>query len=211
MAGTPRAGGGRIRAARPLLWIALAGLLAGGCVKFVKFEYDLPLQSAYRADTALEQTGSEGGADGVPFVAEDASIRIAWHADMQRLHFRLHNRTEGDLRILWAEAVFVRENGLSGPVAHRSHGGGFHVTRAMEPTTVPPGGTVEDFVAPAAHYEVGFLRPLFKLDRASRESAERDIPDLKGKQVRVVLPLEINGAKTPYSFTFRIRDIRIIE
>jgi len=211
MVGNLRAGGGLLRAVRPLLWIVLAGLLAGGCVKFVKFEYDLPLQSAYRADTALERTNGEGGADGGQFVVEDASIRIAWHADMQRLHFRLHNRTEGNLRILWAEAVYVREDGLSGPVAHRSHGGGFHVTRATEPVTVPPGGTVEDFVAPAAHYEVGFLRPLFKLDRSSRESAEKEIPNLKGKQVRVVLPLEINGAKTPYSFTFRIRDIHIIE
>ena len=116
---------------------------------------------------------------------------MEWHTSLDFHHFKLTNKTDRELTILWDKAAYTSANGKSERIGHYSGGAIIRTTDTGEPTVVAARTAIKDAVFPARKSLLRlYNQPLFKLDKANRESSQERINDLKGKTVTVYLPIE---------------------
>ncbi|MCZ6471994.1 MAG: hypothetical protein O6934_01015 [SAR324 cluster bacterium] len=190
-------------------------LLLGGCSGFASFEYDIPLQKVLKGEGGSAEivTTIIGGAkeqDETKYIFEDNAMRMEWHTSVDFHHFKLTNKTDQDITILWGEAAYLFPGRPSERIGHFSGGAIIRTTDSGKPSVVAARATIKDAVFPARKSLLRlYNQPLFKLDKANRKSSQAVINELRGKTVSVRLPMEVRGRKIGYRFVFLIRDIII--
>ena len=149
-----------------------------------------------------------------PNTFEDERIRIAWEPQTANLQFILTNKTDASERVLWDDASFVGTDGRTDRIMHQ---GIKYIDRSasMPPTLIIHGATLEDLVAPASNvfWQEGYAsdpgswrsRPLIPQSAASAA----EVPGAKGPSgsMKILLPIEANGAVHEYLFDFAIREV----
>lgn len=177
--------------------------------------YDVGLQNVERPENVQERYGESQIAhfdeDGeTKYRYEDEILEIIWIPTSSSFSFVLQNKTDHSIKIIWDEAVYVNEDGLSMRVMHS---GVKYIDRnnPQPPTTVVRNAKIEDLIMPTenVYYASGKYggwrtNPLFPRSAMSQEELNSLTSRYIGKEVQILLPLEIQGHVNEYLFSFRI-------
>lgn len=201
----------------PIIAIALFQ----GCAMYQQtVSYDIGMTEVERpanfeqryADTEIVKQDS---AEISKYVYQDSLIGIAWIPTGEGFNFTLENKTDYSMKIIWDEAAFVDANGQSQRVMHE---GVKYADRnsSQPPTIVVRGGNISDIVIPTNSISYtsgeyggwsnsGVIKPYKAASRNDLMPAKENI----GKNMQVLLPLEIQGTVNEYLFTFEVLDAKI--
>jgi hypothetical protein len=203
---------------------ALAGLIIfiAGCATFQTFQalYDIGLYEVERPTQAKERYGEskitkvqEEGVEKYYF--EDDMVKIVWIPTPYQISFVLTNKTDHSIKIVWDEAAYVDENGVSHRVMHE---GVKYIDRnnPQPPTVVVRKGTIVDSIFPTDYVyyvsgEYGGWRekPLFPTFGYTAEGIRDKAEQYVGKTIQVLLPLQIEGVVNEYIFSFKINKVEV--
>ena len=182
--------------------------------------YNIGLKNVERPEDAKERYGEskiisfpEG--DKTKYSYEDDMIRIVWYPSTTQFDFTMHNKTDHSIKIIWDEAVYVNENGSSGRVIHT--GVRFIDKNYPQPPSVIAKNTdIEDLIIPADNiksesgpYSGWIISPLFPYKANTKKELGHLTEKYIGKEVKVLLPLEIQGIINEYIFEFEIEDFEV--
>ena len=196
-----------------LMMIFSAFAIFAGCASNRAY-YDVGLREVERPAEAKERYGEqlvstidEDGTTKYSF--EDALVKVVWIPTVSQFLFVLTNKTDHSMRIVWDEAAFVDENGLSQRV---THSGVRYIDRNSHqpPTVVVREGTVADSIIPSdnIYYQSGRYggwreRPLFPVSTMSADELNERV----GNTVQILLPLQIQDIINEYLFVFVVQDV----
>lgn len=132
---------------------------------------------------------------------QDDAIDVSITVDDATLNFIVKNKTDKVISVLWDQASYVDTLNIAHKVMHSEVK---YIDRSLSqpPSAIPPNTKLIDRVTPVDNVvrsHTGGWRsvPLF-----SRESRLSD--NLQGKTFGLLLPIEINGARMDYFFSFVI-------
>jgi len=208
-----------------LLALSIAIFVITSCAPKYSAHYDIGLKEVERPADAKERYGEskiiefeEEGKTKYRF--EDGMIDIAWLPRTTQFGFLLKNKTSHSIQIIWDEAAYVDESGMSKRVMHS---GVKYSERnnPQAPTTIVRGGKVSDIILPTenVYYMGGYLgwekQPLLpqrssnEYARPSKEDVENTAKTVVGKHVQVLLPIKIEDVVNEYIFVFLIEGYNI--
>ena len=179
----------------------------------------------YRADFTMGMTDVESppsvSKNIDAFTFEDENIKIRWDFDYTRVDFVLENKTDKSIKVIWDEAIYVDEYGQSANIMHK---GIKYIDRndSQKPSTVARSSKLNDSITPTSkiyyqnptQYTQGGWRekPLFHNKIAFNKQTVKDsCSNTVGLEVKILLPVEIDGIIQEYIFTFKVEDIHIIQ
>ena len=177
-----------------------------GRATFVAY-YDMKLRDVEKPSSVTGVMDSVSAADEQEEGYEDSMVRIFWVPTVTGIAMKLINKTDNSIDILWNEAEFIDEKGMSHRAAHTLQASGDSGT----PTSVPGRGEFETIIGSAdgavsAGGETK-LRPIFSTYDGSVEgSLRRSVKGYIGKNIRVILPLRIQNQSLKYVNTFEVGD-----
>ncbi len=186
------------------------------CMTYQGF-YNVTLQNVEGPENAKERYGEskivnfeEEGK--TKYSYEDDMIKIVWLPLSTQFCFTMYNKTDHSIKIIWDEAAYVDVNGSSGRVMHA---GVKYIDRnnPQPPTVVIKNANIDDIIVPTdnIYYESGqyggwITKPMFPNRANSQEELNTLTKQYIGKDVKVLLPLEIQGTINEYIFTFKVED-----
>ncbi len=197
-----------------LVLIALVAFLTG-CPKPY---YNIELTKVERPAKAKKRYGvkkitkiKEEGVEKYHFEDEMVDIRW-WIVNVNQIWFKLTNKTNHSIKIIWDEAAFVDYNGLTHRVMHK---GVKYVDRndSQPPSVIVRNGTISDLIVPTENvYFVsgpygGYweVEPFFPTSGITSEEAQKYI----GKTIQILLPLQIEGVVNEYIFIFEVENVKL--
>lgn len=197
-----------------------------------EINYDIALVEVQRPKEAKARYGEqkidriiENGVNKYYF--EDEMIKIIWLPVVYQLSFVVNNKTEYSIRIVWDEAAYVDENGLS---LKMMHSGVKYADRnsSQPPSVVVRKGSLADFIVPTdyVYWREGSYsyytsipggwetKPLFPTKEGTYSSNPEPILNIFSnkylyKTFQILIPFQIEGVTNDYIFTFKINDILI--
>lgn len=145
---------------------------------------------------------------GMQFI--DDNIAIDWsYIYKSKLNFTLKNNTKSNIRVIWDNAAYVNASGKTDRVMHA---GVKYIDRneSQPPTVIPSGSYIDDAIIPTSvvSYQayVGWTEgTLFGFSQTDRELAETQKSNTFGKNIKVLLPIEIGERIIEYTFSFTVR------
>jgi len=193
-----------------------------------KADYQISLSKVERPEKAGNRYGPQK-VDAVStdqkyrFAFEDDMVRILWFVGSTRISFLLQNKTDFSIKIPWDEAAYVDESGRSHRVMHS----GVKYTdrdKPQPPSVIVRKGSIEDIVYPTDYvswssgtrYSAGswdekplllamdFHGQYLKGRYASLTEFEEAVNKNIGKQIQVLLPLQIQDVIHDYIFSFTV-------
>lgn len=193
-----------------VLFAIVIAISVWGCMPTNPVLYTMRLSEVERPAAAKERYGEQkvtraaAAGDSVKYSFEDDLVSILWYPTPTTVHFLLTNKTEHSIKIIWDEAAFVMPSGESRRILHS----GVKYSEASDshpPSVIAAHGYLEDAVVSSDQcYFQGYWREMpFLPDDASKA------PMFRGKEFRVLLPLQIEGVTNEYTFTFVIDDVKI--
>jgi hypothetical protein len=139
-------------------------------------------------------------------------IKIFFIKIYKKFGFTLQNKTDHSIKIIWDEAVYVDPNGSSGRVMHA---GVKYIDRnnPQPPTVIVKNANIDDMIVPtdniyyvSGQYGGWRTKPMLPNRANTQEELNALTQQYIGKEVRVLLPLEIQGTVNEYIFTFKVED-----
>lgn len=208
-----------------LLILITAILTTSGCTSY-RAIYGISLAHVERSPYANIHHGDykltsimENGL--IKYQFKDDVIDIIWHPTASRFNFKLIIDTKSAVKLLWDKAVYIDENKILKRIIHP----GVNYFRPEVnyfredeyPWVIRQRVTIEDYVVPADNlrnqpgsWTYGLEYELFpNLDTFVKYGTRSAIMEYKGKEVMVLLPLEVNNIENTYIFIFRVDDIII--
>jgi hypothetical protein len=190
-----------------------------GCLAYRAY-YDIGLSEVERPTQAKERYGEqkvtkveEQGVE--KYCTEDEMVKIVWVPTSSQISFILTNKTDHSIKIVWDEAAFVDENGMS----HRvTHSGVKYIDRnnPQPPSVVVRKGTIMDFLIPSdyVYFESGEyggwkVLPLFPEYGTTAEKLKAEAEKYIGKTIQVLLPLQIEDVVNEYIFIFKVSNVEV--
>jgi hypothetical protein len=155
---------------------------------------------------------------------EDGLVGIEWRPTPDDISLVIRNKTYDPLKVVWDEARFIDEKGVSHRLIHSGIGYeeryDFH-----PPTIIVPRGTLEDFIHPADYFrweeysrgsykQQGYwMRDPFLPNQMKGTAEELRIKTepLVGKTFQVILVLQIDSVRNDYACTFKINKVDVTE
>ena len=184
--------------------------------------YNIGLKQVERPVKAKERYGEQKviriNEEGIAkYSFEDEMIRVIWIPTAPKLSFVLTNKTDHSIKIVWDEAAFVDQDGMSQRVIHA---GVKYIDRnsSQPPTIVVRGGTVNDLIIPSANiyykkgaYEGWREAPLFpSISATDAKVLKSKTEQYIGKTIQVLLPLQIEDVVNEYIFIFEVQSFKFI-
>ena len=129
---------------------------------------------------------------------EDEFVRFTWDFpddQMAVIGFRLENKTDSQIKILWNEASYVDPSGTTQEIFHEGMNS-FEAETVMQPTVVPSKAQTESAILPRQHVRATAYGAEFA-PLVARDATEE-------KTVRVILPLKYKDKVARYDFHFGI-------
>jgi hypothetical protein len=157
--------------------------------------------------------------------SEDNMVRIEWRPAPVDIEFTINNKTDSPIKIVWDEARFVDEKGISHRLIHS--GIGYEERKLPQPPTVIAGGiNLPDFIHPLDYFQWKEIRgmrsdkqqgywdrtPFLPTQiKGTAEELRVKAGAVVGKIFQVILPLEISNVRIYYLYAFRITNVDITE
>lgn len=154
---------------------------------------------------------------------EDELVKIKWLPTPYDIVFVLNNKADGPVRIVWDEARFIDEKGVSHRLIHSGIGYEDR-SNSHPPTVVTARGTLEDFLHPADYFQreedyggksykqqVYWRRAPFlpAQIKGTAEELRAKAEPFVGKTFQVILALQIDDARNDYVCTFKINKVDV--
>ena len=131
----------------------------------------------------------------------DNVIDIIIFGSKEQFSFILKNISSNSIKVVWNEAVFVGTDGSTSKVMHV--GTKYSQREGDQPaTTVIKGAKLEDVAVPTCN-----IRYSSVLSEWVTDSMYPSTADLKGKQVKLMLPIQIKETINEYVFVFDLKYI----
>jgi len=182
--------------------------------------YDVSLDQVERPDQAKKRYGDPKiiklSGEGIEkYQFEDEMINIIWIVSSGGLSFKLFNKTNHSIKIIWDEAAFV---GVTGQSQRIMHSGVKYIDRnnPQPPSVIIRNGRLSDIIIPTdnIYYVSGKYggwreSPIFPNARfgiTTEQLIEQAKPYI-GQSIQVLLPLQIESIVNEYIFSFKINDI----
>ncbi|MGZ3596237.1 MAG: hypothetical protein ACXVAD_11755 [Syntrophales bacterium] len=163
---------------------------------------------------------------GIPrFYFEDEAVRIKWLPSPYDIVFVLNSKTDRPMRIVWNEARFIDEKGVSHRMIHSGIGYEDR-NNAQPPTVVAARGALEDFLHPADYFQreegyggqsneqQGYWKKAPFLPAQIKGTAEElraKAEPFVGKTFQVMLALQIDDVRSEYVCAFKINKVAVTE
>jgi len=195
------------------------------CEAFIvhRLNYGIVLSEVERPTDAKERYGEyeifETEEEGFKYVFEDEMIKVLWLPTSFTIVFRLENKTDHSMRIIWDEAAYVDENGGSHRVMHG--GVKYSEKQATQPSSVVVRrGTLSDVIYPTDYvsYTSGAYggwneQPLLPNEQmgGDPQTLLRASEEFIGKTVQILLPIQIEDVTNDYIFTFKIESAELVK
>jgi hypothetical protein len=167
---------------------------------------------------------------------EDNLISVLWEPVGQNMGFLLKNKTEHSIHLIWDEAIFSDEKGVSHRVIHS----GTKLNERNSPQAATPIGAqdmLSDIIYPSDYADwtgsEWSERPILPIQKRGasekivetnvdpeelaaeqkqfREAYKKDLESYIGKTLKVVLPIKIKDVVNEYAFSFQIRSASVVE
>jgi hypothetical protein len=179
---------------------------------------DVQGPSAAEGRYDASRVARQDSAGGAWYAFQDSLVRVVVAAREAEFSLTVQNRSARAMRIVWAQAAYVDVDGAAHAVTHADAG---PTTPDGGPTAtvVPCGGRVDETVVPSSRAAGGNapldssgarpLVPATDVRSGARDSAAAALAALTGKRMQLVLPLEIDGAVSPYTLTFVVAGARV--
>lgn len=159
-------------------------------------------------ETTITNLGSK---DTLKFSYEDNYINITWTIGIKQFAFNLKNKTDFNLKIIWDEAVYVDIDGSSSKVMHA---GIKYVDRdASHPASiVAKKSYIDDMVLPTKNVYMNSIysgwqeKAFLPIYAKSKEILLNDSKNYIGKQVKIILPIQIEDTVNEYEFVFDVSE-----
>lgn len=189
---------------------ALASVPSDGFVTSVKMgpnRYALRLSKVSRvgsSDSRRDVSANVVDSDGMQF--EDEAIKVTFDVRQSGIRFDLKNKLDNSAKILWDQASYIDEFGKARRVMHD---GVKYVDRdqSMPPSIVPAMASISDHVTPSDNVYFGSssweTHSLFYSGTSSSAATH-----MVGKDVTLLLPIQVGTKTSEYSFSFRIYGLR---
>lgn len=163
----------------------------GACAEFLPYRY----QNVYR------MTGPTVSSE--KYFADENIEALFW-IDAKKIHFQIKNRTDEDITIDWGKAAFINVDQLRHKLANKDSIFSTKQTNP-DPTTLAPGASLVDFVAPIANVKkleewTWYVYPLFNL-------MDKDALKNRGNEIGIDLPIKIKGEWKTYMFRFVVSNV----
>lgn len=186
-------------------------------------DYSVQLTSVQRPQSAVARYGPQhlaviSDSGKTKFTFDDSLVRVTIFPASDGFAFRLANKTNHSIRIVWDDAAIVGPTGESGRVLHS---GVKYIDRnnSQPPTVVVAKGFVTDMAVPTSNvsfssgqyggWDTSPFLPRPRMAPENRQSILADLQDrFRGKTVKLLLPLQIEGFTNDYLFTFSIVDVQ---
>ncbi|NIO48500.1 MAG: hypothetical protein GTN73_03535 [Candidatus Aminicenantes bacterium] len=208
-----------------LLFIFLFGC-AASVIHYL--QYDIVLEEVERPPEAKERYRgheiSTAEEEGYKYIFEDEMIRILWMASPTELRFRLQNKTDHSIKIIWNDATYVCEKGKS----HRvMHAGVKYINRnnPQQSSIVAGKGSITDFIYPADYANYTYdrwverplqaggwiVKPLLPYSQAGGDPQKllNNATSYIDKTIQVLLPIKLEEVTYNYIFTFLVKDVHL--
>lgn len=135
-------------------------------------------------------------------IYEDAEVRVLAIAHRSTFTLTIHNKTAQPIRMVWDRAVFVDAEGVLSRVMPLDTGS-IGVSQPHKSLTIPAQASVTATAIPASQIHEGAIEPFFALADSGA------FANLKGRHIRLVVPLEVQGVVTKYTLVFEIRELSV--
>lgn len=201
---------------KKLFYTFIITVLMTSCMSYRGF-YNVGLKNVERPENVKERYGEskivnfkEEGKSKYSY--EDKMIKVVWLPLSTQFSFTLKNKTDHSIKIIWDEAVYVDPNGKSGRVMHS---GIKYIDRnnSQSPTVIVKNASIDDIIIPtdnvyfqSGQYGGWRTKAMLPYKAQTQESLNALTKKYIGKEVKVLLPLEIEGTTNEYLFTFKIEN-----
>ncbi len=210
--------------------ICLLFIFLFGCATSVMhyLRYDVALEQVERSPEAKErhreQKISTTKEKGYKYMFEDEMIKILWMPSSAELRFRLKNKTNHSIKIIWNDAAYVCEKGKS----HRvMHAGVKYIDRnnLQQSGVVAGNGVITDFIYPTDYANYTYdrwvesplqaggwvLKPLLPNSQAGGDQQKllNSGTSYIDKTMQLLLPIQLEDVTYNYVFTFKVKDVNL--
>lgn len=187
-------------------------------------DYNIEMTQVERPVAAKERYGkqtitSQLDSGSSKYFFEDNLVKITWFVTSSKISFVMENKTDHSLKIVWDEAAFVDNAGISQRVMHT----GVKYSERNNPqlpTIIVRKGKIYDNIVPTeyVYYREGYYGKYYTNpggweEKALFESVQfnGDPQTLQtimkanvGKTFQVLLPISIENVVNDYIFTFKV-------
>ena len=155
----------------------------------------------------------KGNVEGLKF--SDDVIDISWSLTAKSLHFELYNKTQNPIKVIWDDVIFVDYEGKSNKVVHE---GILYINAhdTQPPSTIAGGSHIIDRIIPSDNITFvsgynSYWREANILPNGhySTEQIKMFREDMINKEIKILMPIEVEGKVTNYTFAFNIDNFRI--
>ena len=142
--------------------------------------------------------------DSIRYTFEDEYLKISWFSDDSYFYFKLLNKSKHSLKVIWDDVTLVMPDNNISKMMHN----GIKYDKRNEtqvPTTIPRGAKIEDALVPTNNVKyVGdwIVTPILPKN-IEMSKAEQ----LKGGNLKILLPIKIEDITNEYTFVFNIKDV----
>lgn len=136
------------------------------------------------------------------FLYVDNILSIIIFASPSQFNFELKNISDNSLKVIWDEAVIV---GIDGNTSKVMHKGTKYSARneSQPPSTIIKGSILEDLAAPSDKVSYNeYIKDWIN------ESMFPKKPELQGKQLTLMLPIQIKDVVNEYIFVFDLEYVK---
>jgi hypothetical protein len=198
-------------------------LLLSACALPVHPNYIMRLSSVQRPLSARDRYGPEhlaviSDSGKTKFTFDDSLVQVTVAPTDEGFAFRLDNKTDHSIRLVWDDAAIVPPTGESQRILHA---GVKYVDRndSQPPSVIVAHGYIDDVAVPTANVSLATGRgggwttsPFLPRPRFTSKTRVAALSSLKsiyqGREIKLLLPLQIEGYTNDYLFTFTIIDVR---
>jgi hypothetical protein len=179
-----------------------AGALSGDFALDIEFEFVRAEADGRTLDASANPNGGAVVKDG-----EREWVIGPMFAWSSSINFELTNSGKEAVRVIWDEGALVDVDAVSHRIAHQ----GVRIIErnsSMPPTVIAPGSKIENSVFNVDSFEFTNrwnTKPFLPTERKTWDEAAALSKALVGKEMRLLLPIEIAGRKTQHSFVIKIK------
>ncbi|SFN09845.1 hypothetical protein SAMN05421738_106192 [Algoriella xinjiangensis] len=196
------------------LAVVIAFLTLNSCGTLYTTINDVKLKEVEKPQNSKERYGEskiisfdEDGNSKYSF--EDDLIKIIWLYTSKSFNFKLENKSDSSIKILWDEASYIDENSSSNRIIH-SGVKYIDASKPQPPTIIIKKANLEDIIIPAKNvyfssssWEVSNLFKKYLYNEEEKESFLKE--NIDDKTVKILLPLEVEGVLNEYIFSFNVK------
>jgi hypothetical protein len=188
---------------------------------YIYAHYITKLDSVERPENAKKQYGqyqtieiSENNQ--TKHIFEDKLLNVKFFIDSDRIYFDLENKTDYSIKLIWDDMIFVDTEGKSSGVIHNGTKL-INKDESQKATQIIRKGNYSDIIVPSNNifYSKSFRSWQYQgiFQNINYEKSNPNIESInvanqyKNKKIQLLMPIEIEGIKNEYIFTFKVDNV----